>query len=598
MHVQVVSVGTASSTQQPLVSSLPASFQWLRRCILGFALLKHLISVFYLAAQIVIFHRMNRTQADIVHAYALPTVGVVYMCLVAIHIASILHRIARAAGLCFVSSKARPSTCHPIAWVLSWLSQPSALAAYNLVELGCQSYEAFAFTTKLIDPTLVAVYVVFVALHAMLAPWGLHQRSTPRLLFVNWLSSLLTFYLSCVLHIVGLTLPLLYFTFIDSTVNRDPLWLTRNVLYADFIFVTSPLDFVAKVVVHVGSLVSISRLVAAVDRVYSLNHRSKLDSGQLSRGFRLYRFCSTIWGAVLLGSLVHAFYGRQACPSTCAAYVTPLWTTDCQCMYIHVNCHALGHDDVDAALQPSRLSAHAISLLMSRCDLPDGINATTLNQFESLNYIGVKFTNTSTWRGPLPPSTVIVAIEYAAFTTVPDILTTNVPSSLGAVWLNNLPLTTPITIPHAWAKLTFLGLNNLTLSALPSNVTSLNLSYLFVHMNELTILPSQSNQVASLTYVDASANVLHEGPWSLLQPGSTLLLCENPFLNNTAALDTIEPVLRQAYLTKANQACGPLCAPTCFPYFLGDHTCHLSCFNAACDYDHGDCDAFGFDRLG
>ncbi|KAF0701576.1 Aste57867_7991 [Aphanomyces stellatus] len=178
--------------------SPPPSFRWLVLFVNGFALLKHIACALYLAAQVVIFRNMEPTQRRIAHAFALPTVVVVYMSLAAVHGASSNRRVD-------------PTNRRAFAWLLKWITHKHALAAYNVVQLGCQSYEAIAFATKVVDHTLVAIYVTLVAPHAMVTPWVVYgYHSTPRLLLLNWFSSL-SFNLSCIVHIVGLIMPLLRF---------------------------------------------------------------------------------------------------------------------------------------------------------------------------------------------------------------------------------------------------------------------------------------------------------------------------------------------------------------------------------------------------
>ncbi|KAF0701645.1 Aste57867_7926 [Aphanomyces stellatus] len=604
MHMRVLPAATDHAPKLQLVGTSSSSLRWLRLFIMGFALLKHTICALYLVAQVLIFHKLDRAQTQSAHAYALPQVTLVYILLAATHGASILHALCRTPGLRRASTQCLdPKNRRVFAWLLKWATHKRALAAYNIIELGCQTFEAFELATKLVDHTLVAIFVVVVAVHALVAPWVLCvYHPTPRLILLNWFSSLLSFHLSCIVHIVGFIVPILRYLLIDTTANRDPLWLTRNVLYARYNFVTSPLDFAAKTILQLGSLISIWRLMASIDlanvllrhghRLSTFNITSNLS---LPRTLRLYWLMSTLWGLVLVVSLVHALYGRQSCPATCVAYANPLWTTHCQCMFVHVNCHDLGHDDVDAALQVSQIGSGVFALLVSRCNLTNGIDNTTLNQFESLYYIGIKFTNMITWTGQLPPTIYYVVVEYGALTHVPDILRSNVGPFLTAVGLNNHPMTS-LVIPDVWNyKVLRLSLNNVSLRVVPGNITSLGLNYLFLQQNQLTTLPSGMDQMTSLTYLDASANSFDHGPWLLLKPKTTLLLCDNP-LATTDLPASIDPGLWQTYLQASNAACAPLCSLNCFPYLVGDHTCHLACFNAACNYDGGDCDVFGFDR--
>ncbi|KAF0696935.1 Aste57867_12354 [Aphanomyces stellatus] len=597
MLVHVAPAAGSKLPKRPLVVTYLGR---LRRFIFGFALFKHVVCAFYLAAEVVIFLNMDATQTRSAHAFALPVVIVVYLCLAAVHVLSLLYYLGDAVGL--VRLSVHFHSPRSFAWLVHWATYKPALAAYNVFELGCQTFEAFEFASMVVDRRLVATYVVLVALHAIVAPTVvcLHH-STSRLLLLNWFSSLLSFLVSCVLHIVGLVVPLLHYFLVDFTINRDPAWLTRNVLYARYNFVTSPVDFIAKIMIQLGSLVSIWRLLASLHVAKTLQSQGRRLSTALlhrpidTRRLKLYHVCSTLWGLALLVSLGHAFYGRQSCPSTCAAAAAPLWTTACQCMYVHVNCYTLGHDDVDAALDAHVVGPRVFALVVSRCDLPDGIGNATLNQFQSLYFVKLIFTHTKTWSAQLPPSTYAVVLEYAAFTSLPAILRENLGPYLSVLGFVSLPMTSFEIPDHAWVNVTRLTVTNLSLAALPPNVAMLPLVHLLADRNQLTNVSTQVLQMPSLNYLDASANNLHEGPWSLLttMPHSTLLLCGNPL---SGPPDSIGPALRQVYVAEAAAACSPLCAPYCFPYLVGDHDCQLACFNAACNFDGGDCDDFGFDR--
>ncbi|KAF0711895.1 Aste57867_4996 [Aphanomyces stellatus] len=402
--------------------SPPPSFRWLVLFVNGFALLKHIACALYLAAQVVIFRNMEPTQRRIAHAFALPTVVVVYMSLAAVHGASSNRRVD-------------PTNRRAFAWLLKWITHKHALAAYNVVQLGCQSYEAIAFATKVVDHTLVAIYVTLVAPHAMVTPWVVYgYHSTPRLLLLNWFSSL-SFNLSCIVHIV------------DFTVNRDPAILTNNVFHVQYIFVTSLIDLAAKIIIQLGSLASTWRLLASVDLadgLYNYGHRLsalalKSTIHLKTRSLRCYMFFSCLWGVVLMVSLCHAPWSSTL-PILVCAYVAPLWTTQCQCISACTRMStAMIYEDINAVLEPRQLGSQLRLLLVSRCDLPNGIDNATFNQFQSLYYIGIKFTNMGTWSGQLPPAIYTIALDNAALTRIPDILLTHMPPTLSGLLLSTYP---------------------------------------------------------------------------------------------------------------------------------------------------------------
>ncbi|ETV99313.1 hypothetical protein H310_08045 [Aphanomyces invadans] len=83
------------------------------------------------------------------------------------------------------------------------------MVAYDLIELAGQTYEAFAISHQLVDHTAVATFVVFVALHAIVTPLCfLTAHKTTKIIMVNWTSSVCSFVMSSLLHIVAYLIPL------------------------------------------------------------------------------------------------------------------------------------------------------------------------------------------------------------------------------------------------------------------------------------------------------------------------------------------------------------------------------------------------------
>ncbi|KAF0701577.1 Aste57867_7990 [Aphanomyces stellatus] len=374
----------------------------------------------------------------------------------------------------------RPNDPQSICLAIEWVTHKHALAAYNIVELGCQSVEAIAFATKVVDHNLVAIYESLVALHAMVAPWIIRvHHSTPRLLLLNWFLTLISFNVSYIAPLVALVVPLMHYFLVDFTEARPAL--------------DHPNRPLRPILIQFGMLASIWRMLVAVDMTNTLYfHGRRLSAAAFVRTsdhgnliLKLYMVCSTLWGLVLLVSLAHALVVAN------------------HCMYVHVNCHAIGHEVVDGSLQGSVLGSGVFALVVSRCDLPLGIYNGTLNQFQSLVYVGIKFTNMTPWTGQLPPTTAYEFVEYARLTRVPDILQANLQSSLTTLWLNNLPMTT-FAIPNAWHNLLRLSLSNLSLAYLPQNITAFPLNDLYVQHNALESLPAELAHMCTLDLADGS----------------------------------------------------------------------------------------------
>ncbi|CAK4660650.1 unnamed protein product, partial [Aphanomyces euteiches] len=419
---------------------------WLRRLVFVFAGLKHTLTALYLAAQVVLLRTANDAQIRSSHLYAQDKVEIVYGVLGRIHMASFVHFVL---AVCPPSkvfpdlASERPWPTRHFNFVQTWkdriLSSEVFFVAFNVLDVISQSYEAFALATKLVDRRLVSVYVLLVVLYITATAYVLlANHSATKLVLLNWASSLISFGLSSLLHYFGLILPLLYYKFVDPTLESSPTWLTHYILYIRYNFITSATDLVAKGVVQLGSLVSLWRLVDNINMTKTLaTIQTRTGSFFQPRRARppskyvmLYVSCTILWAIFLALSLLHAMWFRASCPASCMEYVSPLWTSKCQCMYVHVNCHLLGHQDVEKELQASQLSSNVFAIMVSRCDLTHGISNATLNQFQELYFVGIHFTNMTSWDGQLPPSINFVTMSYGHLETLPSILQANIPESL------------------------------------------------------------------------------------------------------------------------------------------------------------------------
>ncbi|RHY66998.1 hypothetical protein DYB26_003627, partial [Aphanomyces astaci] len=588
---------------------------WLRRCIFSFVVIKHIVSALYLVAQIAIIYKMDAAEKLATRVIAIPSTTVAYSVLAGLHMALLVQHCRHPRQTSRSSPDVITSSRLTRATLFRWLGSDGFMILYNVIELTCQSYEAFAISKQLVNHAIVATYVGFVALHAMVTPMFFATRHTAtKIVMVNWTSSMCSFVTSSVVHIFGMIIPLARYVWLDPNLGRNPIFLVRGVKYARYNLVTSVGDWVAKCGIQLGSIVSLWRLVHSL-RIASKAQRrgsplTKQPSMQPSRPLlaffrlnlyvRLYIVGSSLWGAVLLVSLAHTTWYRQPCPTTCQSFTTPLWDTTCQCLYAHVNCATLHVDDVDKALDASLLGQILFAILISRCDLPRGVRNATLHQFPALYYFGVKFTNTTSWtdQASLPPVVNVVAFRYMPLRTLPSILLENLPATLTSMTVSNLPLRDAFELPASWTSVTRLCLTNISLSKLSSDVLqSMDVNKLFLYHNALTTLPTRLQHMPKLSIVDVSGNEFTKAPWDLLNDQRrTLLLCDNP-LDDPRVPDTIDETTRQAYIKTFQASCASPCAPQCYPHLVGDHECQLSCFNAACNYDDGDCDEFGFDRL-
>ncbi|KAF0724827.1 hypothetical protein Ae201684_016576 [Aphanomyces euteiches] len=335
---------------------------WLFNVSFSISILKHLVTAVYLAAQILIFALTDTAQRRAARVYAINSVIVIYALLLALHL----------------DSPIKSTNCETKS---SWLDLD---ATAPTVELVCQSYEAFQLASLLVDHNLVIFYVILVALHVVVLSsfLCLKQSTLAHHLLLGWTSSLLSF---C-LHALFTLQP-------ESRLECS----TYPLLYIHYNFVTSLENLVAKTVIQLSSIVASWRHVANLE--LSSRCQGQLPSAAASmhmknkRLLKLYWICSVGWALVLLGSLIGAF--KPTCPPVCATRASPLWSRKCHCTYAHVNCHTLGFlgdSDVDSLLRADELGCGLLVLQVSRCDLSKGLTTATLNQFQSLFFLAIKFT--------------------------------------------------------------------------------------------------------------------------------------------------------------------------------------------------------------
>ncbi|KAF0729175.1 hypothetical protein Ae201684_013152 [Aphanomyces euteiches] len=530
--------------------------------ILGLAAIKHSIIALYLSTLALLYITQDAAEKRAGYIYNPNNVALVFFLIGCIHIGSILQiywtlccksKRRRPPPLSKRSSsrQIRPSTADRTQSFSGMSSNYNWIILFNLVEIVSQSNEAIEFAATVADQTIT-------------------------------FSSLS---LSCLIHLFALLVPLLRYKFVNSNVAKDPAWLTKFLLYIQHNTVSSSVDFAAKTILQLGSVVTLWRLEASLAMTTEISPPS-VSTERVRRALVIYLACSVLWGVGLFGSLLQALWIRQPCPPTCQAALMNLWDSTCQCMFVHVNCVQTNSQDVDSALQTSQLGVKLYAIQVSQCDLVDGIANATLHQFPALSYVSIQFTKTKAWDGQLPNSISFFTASDNMFATVPAILDRELPPSLVTMRFTHQPMALPLVLPKTWNVASKLELTNVSFSP-ATNFSTFSLVALGLAFNNLTQLPTASMaSMASLAGVDLSGNALPSVPWNLLAKGVPVLLCGNPLR------DANRPELLQTYQTSAAKYCEPLCAPHCFPYMVGNYNCNLACFNAACRYDGGDCHAF------
>ncbi|KAF0696926.1 Aste57867_12345 [Aphanomyces stellatus] len=526
------------------------------------------------------------------------------------------------------------------------LPRDTLVLVFNGIQLASQSYQVTLIASTVVDVWLVVVYSVVVLLHCCVAPLIFYSRhSQLKGVFVKFTNSVISFCLTVVFPLAGVVVPSLAYLLVDPNLPYDPTWSTRVMLVSRVVVVASPSDYVTKLVMDAGTLFSLRKLgsVLAKSVPYTkLRHHQNIALGGISaansielikpivHGFRrvrrpqrqhaCYLVWSVLWGIVLVILLVRAWFFRTNCPVTCVAQSIPIFDLTCRCKYVHVNCHAIGNESLDVAsvLDPAQLGHDVFFLQVSRCALPDGIPSASLAAQPQLEKIHIQFTNMTSWSGTLPPSVNHLVVRYSGLATVPDVLQHGFPPRLTSLYFEACPLKSlPAGIETEWQSLYQLMLVNTSLTHIPSVVgalhqlTDLNLG--FNRMGGTGSNDSQSSvsfsmltNLTNLIELDLSATDLTDGPWTLTATHFTLDLRLNPIFAVPSAVESTLLTNRRILLdgtTFCNASTHPsychtpsTCAPNCLTTMVGNHLCDLACFNAECNYDNADCDAYGFTR--
>ncbi|KAH9084008.1 hypothetical protein Ae201684P_020271 [Aphanomyces euteiches] len=318
---------------------------WLFNVSFSISILKHLVTAVYLAAQILIFALTDTAQRRAARVYAINSVIVIYALLLALHLDSPIKYIA--------SWKRRQQKDQPIVKpshhgsILMLLRLP-----LNLFAKATRHFSSLRFLW-----TITSL--------SFMSSWWLSMCPSP-------LAGLdvqpLVVLFACLVHFAaGVPIGMLD---ISPTVHS----LQFRHLTGKSCGQNSNLELSSRCQ---------GQLPSAAASMHMKNKRL----------LKLYWICSVGWALVLLGSLIGAF--KPTCPPVCATRASPLWSRKCHCTYAHVNCHTLGFlgdSDVDSLLRADELGCGLLVLQVSRCDLSKGLTTATLNQFQSLFFLAIKFT--------------------------------------------------------------------------------------------------------------------------------------------------------------------------------------------------------------
>ncbi|KAF0691208.1 Aste57867_17522 [Aphanomyces stellatus] len=493
---------------------------------------------------------------------------------------------------------------------------------FNLIEIGCQIHQSYVLFEALPEPAKTISYLVIVIAYCFLSPLILFIRNTSaKATVINFADSVFSFNLSCGHPMYAVVIRMVQYVVFNPNLKNDNVFVTQVNLLGRTQAISNFFDYLCKVGMHLGTIIALHRLVQSIKDASAATPPPKLVSNiRRDRLLRVNLWVNILMGIALTAILIRSLLAHQACPSHCLGDVRPLFDDKCHCAYAHINCHTLNVSDPVPFMDPTTIGTKLFVLQISRCDVPTGLPASAMAPFnESFYRIMILFSNLRTWDGPLPSSLAAVVIRYSAMTSIPAALQTNLPPFFCVIQLEAAPLQSlPDATIAAWPNIARLYLKNMSLQSLPTTLAStLPLADLNVRNNQLTTLPPAfvaadiPSSLKTLVAMDLSGNPLPDAamPWPLAERGATVdisgtLVTAIPSSLPVKAVTKRKVVLDGTpYCTSAiaNQGvdaanCKALCAPGCTAVMRGDFNCDLACFTAACAYDGGDCDVFGFTR--
>ncbi|KAF0694754.1 Aste57867_14430 [Aphanomyces stellatus] len=502
--------------------------------------------------------------------------------------------------------------------------QDMLIVLFNLCEVASQSVRVVELADNFVDVSSLVGYASCVIAYAAISPWILFVRNTTRKdLLVNSLDCLFSFALSCGLFIYTTFFQMLpYALSSNKESSQDHVWSTRYINLVRTLVISSSIDYVCQVCMHLGTFIALRRVVHSLQRLKSSTrvtastiNRSLsfvLSNQSIRRTLVINSILNLTWACILTVLLVRAVAFRKPCPRYCPLIVRPIFDLGCNCAYVAINCHILAIDTPEALMDPSLVGTRALVFQIARCDLPLGLNTSTMAPHTNLYKIAIFFANLTQWDATLPPSVHAVAIRYTPLAVLPTVVTTAIPTYFHFLQIDSCPLgSIPPTAFDHMPYIERVFLTNTSLTTFPDAVARLPLLYdLNLRDNNLTTVPMTWQVQTTTNKVFRSArfngNQLQDGTWAMVRQGVLVDLSSNPIASVTAlnldvpaAIAKGQVVLDDTPYCRASPAvgCRPLlCAPGCYTYLRADHVCHPVCFNSACAYDGGDCDDMGFDR--
>ncbi|KAF0696185.1 Aste57867_13045 [Aphanomyces stellatus] len=504
-----------------------------------------------------------------------------------------------------------------------YISPSSQLMLFHSVDVFCQSFQAYRVSEYFVDRRTSFLFALVVSLNCLVTPWFLlSKHKVVRMSVVPLVESLVGFVLSILFPLVVAILPALATNF-SQIEQSDNKFNMRMVLLSRWVLISSPLDLATKVAIQLSSYNSLRKLVESMNIPKQINIPKDLASDHQHSRFQLefhhhrastaYVLCVFLWGVALLTTSIAANWFRISCPSTCDFEISPWWTTTCECAYVEINCAKLNvsGESIDRFLRPNELGEQLICIDVRRCALPQGIPPSTLAPFQRLFSLIISYSNMTEWsNGPdntgLPLSVTNLFISYSNLTSTPTILA-SVPANLAYLLIEGAAINSILdSYIVAWATVPSIFLNQINLTAIPPAFLTRTtlLERLDLRGNSIHTIPTEwQPQSNNLKILDLSGNAILDAPWDLVNSGCLLELSSTSISSVPAFIDIDLLQKRNIVLddtpycsSSAAPAgtCERKCAPLCQVKMQGNGKCDWPCYIAACQFDRGDCDSYGF----
>ncbi|KAF0705231.1 hypothetical protein As57867_005695, partial [Aphanomyces stellatus] len=477
------------------LKSSPPRRQLLSTCSFIVARLFHLLISIYLAVWALILYSLSAVESHELHVQS-PRLSTI-----ALTILALLHMYG--ACKCATSS----STTIPTVAVVPLHATPPRTRAFfiaslmpeyigahqdilnivfNLCEVASQSVRVVELADNFVDVSNLANYASCVIAYATISPWILFVRNTTKKdLLVNSFDCLFSFALSCGLSLYPTLFQILpYALSSNKTIGQDHIWSTRYINLVRTLVISSSVDYVCQVCMHLGTFIALRRVVRSLQRLHNSNrdtastmHRTLsfvVSNRVIRHALVLNCVVNLTWACILAVLLVRTISFRDPCPVYCPLVVRPIFDLRCNCAYVRINCYTLANNTPEALMDPSVVGTRTLMLQLARCDLPRGLNTSAMAPHTNLFKIVILFSNMTRWDATLPSSVHNLFIRFAPLATLPTVATTNIPSYFYILYIDSCPLG---AIPKAlFAQMPYLErviLANISLTVFPDEIATL-----------------------------------------------------------------------------------------------------------------------------